>query len=391
MSKKVGILGGGQLSQMLAEAARNLGLHVIAFVDTPDDPATQVAHEFVVGKVWDRKAVEAFLGSVEAVVFESEFIPCENLEGLSDAKLFHPDLSCLRRFRDKLNQKTALKEAGIPAVPYVVYEDGDIGQWLKRLRVQFSQGVVLKWAQWGYDGKGVLQLREDGEAIAFCERAKAKRIRIYGEKRVDFRRELAIIGCLSVTGQFVAYPLVVSEQWEGICLRVTGPATGLGVFPAHEKSARQFAETLARKNDLVGCFALELFETKDGSLLVNEIAPRVHNSGHVTQDAMLTSQFENHWRAVLGFPLGDTTSSDAFVMRNILGPDGVTCLNREISPPVPPIDTKLHWYGKVDIRPRRKLGHLNASAPTIAALPKIVEALEKAVVQWEKTLDGKKR
>ena len=161
------------------------------------------------------------------------------------------------------------------------------------------------------------------QIMEFCGHAIDRGLSLFAESLVPFKQELAIIGCRSITGEFMSYPLVLSEQRNGICWDVTGPATALGVDPSLAAQAAVFARAVAEAAQIVGCFALEFFETADGKLWVNEMAPRVHNSGHYTQDACATSQFENHWRAVLGLPLGAADARPAFVMGNLLGPEGL--------------------------------------------------------------------
>jgi 5-(carboxyamino)imidazole ribonucleotide synthase len=198
---------------------------------------------------------------------------------------------------------------------------------------------------------------------------------------VKFERELAIVACRSTTGEFSSYPLVVTEQRNGICFTVTGPAIAVGVNKAHESLARSYAQKLGEKLDLHGVFAIELFETASGEVFVNEIAPRVHNSGHCTQNSALTSQFENHWRAVLGMPLGSVDSASGFAMVNLLGPE-----KRNVVESLPATDSRmhLHWYGKKESRPRRKLGHLNGVVEQSKDLASLVQEMKSRVEAWEK-------
>ena len=247
---------------------------------------------------------------------------------------------------------------------------------------RFGGQVVFKWSRMGYDGKGVC-LAEDSpqgriQAVEFCKSSLKRGVPVYAERKIPFKRELAIIGCRGHRGDFATYPLVLSEQQHGICRQVLGPATQLGASPALESQAREAARKIAESMKLEGSFALELFETSEGSLSINEIAPRVHNSGHYTQDACPASQFENHWRGVLGLPLGETRAAAAFGMLNLLGPEGVVLSlpRRRTQLPFPPVPAPLvlHWYAKAEVRPWRKVGHLNAAlnashGPGAAGLP----------------------
>jgi 5-(carboxyamino)imidazole ribonucleotide synthase len=250
----------------------------------------------------------------------------------------------------------------------------------------------------GYDGKGVcLPSDTDSgrrEAREFCAAARRLGVAVYAERKVDYRRELAIIACAArapdggaaAEAAFIAYPLVASEQQKGVCRKVLGPARALGVDPSLERQACSAARRLAFELKLEGAFALELFETRDGRLLVNEIAPRVHNSGHYSQDGCRVSQFENHWRAIQGQPL-PPEPSPAFGMLNLLGPPGLSLelpadglKGSPFRAPAPPVH--LHWYAKRSIRPGRKLGHLNAVGSSPGDLDQLSESLERAHSDW---------
>jgi 5-(carboxyamino)imidazole ribonucleotide synthase len=248
---------------------------------------------------------------------------------------------------------------------------------------------VFKWSKYGYDGKGTLIVSKDQQSASaleiteFCDRALERGAGVYAEKKMNFKRELAVIGVQSVLGEFISYPLVVSEQQGGICKTIRGPASSLGVDPRFESFADRYARKLAQSGEIFGCFAIEMFETDQGELFVNELAPRVHNSGHYTQDAGRTSQFENHWRALLGLPLGDTRCAPAFVMRNLLGPAGILSAPADVLP-VPPREVRAHWYGKTAVKAGRKMGHLNAvgaNSGEIESLVKILDACERDWVE----------
>jgi 5-(carboxyamino)imidazole ribonucleotide synthase len=390
----VGLLGGGQLARMLAQAALDLGLRPVVFAQRPDDPAAQVCRDVIEGDVGEGAALRSFLESVSLVAFENEFVPSETLERAAEGLplRFGPGLGVLGRLRDKLGQKAALAELGVPSAPFVVYEPGDpLDAWVEHARGAFAgPGCVLKWSSYGYDGKGTLALDGTGPLPAglraFCDEAFARGARLFAEERVPFRREVALCAAHSIAGEFAAYPLVVTRQEHGICVEVRGPASALGLDPALEARAVDYARRLAAGLGLVGTFAIEAFELASGDLWVNEIAPRVHNSAHYTLDAAETSQFENHWRALLGLPLGSTQSAPGFAMRNLLGPEGVRAAARGL--PLPPLgpNAHLHWYGKAELRPGRKLGHLNGVAASATAIDALAAALEAACGRWEEEL-----
>jgi 5-(carboxyamino)imidazole ribonucleotide synthase len=383
----IGVLGAGQLSRMLAEAAGPLGLHVLALGEKADDPASEFA-EIVLGKLDDEAALGQLFDRTKTIVLENEFVDCAALEraGKPRGVRFVPALGAISVVQDKIGQKRLLASAQVPSAPWIARETGEVpAAFAERARQAFGPRFVLKWARLGYDGKGVF-LGEEGraaDAAAFCARADERGIEIFAEQRVLFKRELAMVAALSIHGKFVHWPLVVSRQESGICRTVSGPASGLGVPPSIEVQAARACERVARALELHGVFAIEFFETDGGELLANEIAPRVHNSGHYTQDASQTSQFENHWRAVLGRELGETTSAPGFVMVNLIGPPGVS---RAVGPgdlPEPLRRGKIHWYGKRELRDGRKMGHLNAEVASASDVPALVKELEEARSKWE--------
>lgn len=399
---RVGILGGGQLAQMLVEAALPLGLRPLVYTQSPGEGAAMIAPAVVEGALTDRSRLEEFLSRVDLVVFESEFVDCDILRE-SAARLkakgqeiqFVPSLETLSGLRDKLSQKHIFQNLGLPTARFHAHTpDVSISDWLEKLYEQFENGFVLKWGGMGYDGKGIRIVRSrDGqpaqELIDFCTVAKNRGVSLYAEEKIGFKRELAIVASHSVTGEFTCYPLVLSVQWEGICDRVEGPAVKLGVAQSLEDIAKAYARRIALGQNLFGTFALELFETEEGIILINEMAPRVHNSGHYTQEACASSQFENHWRAVTGEKLGDVTTTPFFGMLNLLGPDGVECLGSGANRPRPPSTAQLHWYDKARIRGRRKVGHFNTVAETAEQLRSQMAEMRVAREEWKGQLNEK--
>jgi 5-(carboxyamino)imidazole ribonucleotide synthase len=389
MATTVGILGDGQLSRMLAEAALKLGLEPVVYAQSEASPALRVCKQSVIGALDDRAKLKEFLARVQVVAFENEFVDTELLRqaALGAPARFVPELQTIARLQDKLGQKEALVELGIPTPRFVKIE-GDAEAAIREALDLFEGRCVLKWSRLGYDGKGVHFADESTvpAATAFASDAFSRGHEVYAEQRVAFRRELAIVGVLSTTGEFASFPLVVTEQEGGVCKRVHGPATAVGVDRGLDGMARHHAKRIAEATRLQGAFAIELFETGAGELLVNEIAPRVHNSGHYTLDACACSQFENHWRALLGMPLGPTEATEAFAMRNLLGPPGVKIAGATPPMPLPASGIRLHWYDKQEIRPGRKVGHLNATADSPSRLKGLIAALDECAAAWEKRL-----
>lgn len=387
--RRIGVLGGGQLARMLAEAAARLGLTPVIFTSAADDPASQIAPETVVGSTMDEAALASFFRSVPTVIFENEFVDVPLLARASEGAGVHfvPGLPTIARLQDKLEQKHILAAARV-AHPETIEPEPDENRraFIARVLGRWPAGAVLKWSRLGYDGHGVFFLGADSPQDVvenFIERGEAAGGVVYAEERIDFTRELAMIATASHDQhELVTYPLVISRQERGICRLVTGPAVLLGVPPELERAAAEACARVADAAKVVGTFAIEFFETRDGRLLVNEIAPRVHNTGHYTLDAAATSQFENHVRAATGLPLGEPRCAPAFGMLNLLGPEGVSMAASNIDLPQPLPGSHLHWYGKQQLRPRRKLAHLNCSATSPAELADLVAEMQNVEARW---------
>ncbi len=390
----IGVLGGGQLARMLVESAARLGLPTRVLAGSPDDPAALVSPSAVLGTLSDPVAVRRFLLSVDVVTFENEFVDTKLLAGVAaevretngHVVRFAPGLAAIETMQDKLRQKKLLEDLGIPTAPYLAFEGDRKGlpDWVSRANAEFDGHAVFKWARLGYDGKGTLiGPKPEKEILAFCEAALAKGVPVYAEKRIDFSRELAIVSCRS-RAESKPYPLVVSEQRSGICRNVYGPATAFGVAPELEKRAQEHAARIADRLELVGVHAIEFFlagEKGAGEKLwVNELAPRVHNSGHYSQDACACSQFENHMRAVAGAALGEVAPAPRFAMRNLIAPGDDP---KWASPPVARAAGRLHWYGKTQARAGRKMGHLNFRAEDPAGFSRMISELDRIEREWE--------
>lgn len=406
--QKIGILGGGQLAQMLSDAGHRMGCQVSVLAESCESPAVQGRSNWVVGASGDGLSDVAGLAQlfsqVDLVCFENEFVNCEVLEQVQKqvaiwnggkAPRFLPSLECIRTLQDKLSQKQLLAQLGIAHAEFVSISTAEEAEAAAK---RWGGSACFKWAQKGYDGKGVFFYRTSPQSAqreqrkklsVFLEGSARRQARVYAEKCISFRRELAMIGVLSVTGEFTSYPLVISEQKKGVCSRVLGPAKRLGVASRLEKQASEIAEKIARKSSLIGAFGVEFFEDDQGRLLVNEIAPRVHNSGHYTQVGTPVSQFENHLRAVLGQPLGSTQALGLFAMKNILGVE-VPAL---VALPVPvagPLG-QVHWYAKAKSTPQRKLGHINGVVSDSKQLEQLLDEMDSSVQAWQANLKKQKR
>jgi 5-(carboxyamino)imidazole ribonucleotide synthase len=346
----VGMVGGGQLARMTQAAAINLGVGFTVLAASPTESAAKVVREPMVADEKDLDDLRRFAAACDVVTFDHEQVPPQHLKALAEAGVtLRPSQDALLYAQDKGAMRARLTEIGIPCPPHrIVDSPDDVAAFAAE---HGGWPVVLKTTRGGYDGKGVWLVESVGEA---AEPFKAE-VPVLAEEQVDFARELAAVVARSPHGQAVAYPVVESVQRDGMCIEVVAPAPGLPSDLATE--AQRIALTTAASLGVVGVLAVEMFETTDGRLLVNELAMRPHNSGHWTIDGAVTSQFENHLRAVLDLPLGSPAARAPYtVMVNVLGglPD-VYPAYRHVMARDPWL--KVHWYGK-DIRPGRKVGHV---------------------------------
>ena len=384
--KKWGIIGDGQLARMLALEAYPLGIRSVILTGDSSSPAGQVSPLIVRGHVESRDDLHALLSQVDGAVIESEFVNCDALEATGLASKVVPSLSVIRTLQNKLTQKKLLDSLAIPTSKFFERHITDNSAWLKTLS---NTPLVIKFATFGYDGKGVHVL--NGSSIAdinaaeeFLLLAQKRRIDVYAEEFVATDKELAMTAVRRRDGEIKTWPLVISEQKNGICDRITGPAVGLGVDVKTEIEAKIICEKIGANLGIVGVFTVEFFLTKDQKLLVNEIAPRVHNSAHFSQNAGCVSQFENHWRAVLDLSLGTTETTAFFAMQNILGPAELT--SKECAQAPTPSDlAQVHWYGKRGISPGRKLGHINGACHERSQKGEIINALQTTLARWTDT------
>lgn len=369
---------------MLALAGHSLGIPQRIF-GSPDSPAGIVCAETLNNARPD--ALKRFFHSTRGVILESEFVDSSKITKAGGENKILPNLESIRVLQNKLSQKILLRKAGIPTSDFLepaLLESPD--DWLEECAQRFGDAFVLKFATLGYDGKGVYIHKPEeglGPALSFLQIARDRKIRVFCEKKVDYERELAMAACVKTNGEMNFYPLVISEQRQGICDFVYGPAIAFGVAETQEAVAQEILRTIARETKLVGTFAVEFFES-EMQLLVNEIAPRVHNSAHYTLDGCHTSQFENHWRAVLDLPLGSVETAPFFAMANLIGTTHRDV--RNFLPPKIPAGLHLHWYGKKESRPGRKMGHINTWSLNSANAQDQIAKLRKVRDQWQNEL-----
>lgn len=350
----LGVVGGGQLGRMMAEAAAPLGVEVVVLDPTPDCPASPVARAQVDGDFDDPEAVHELAARVDALTFEIELADPDVLEDVRDEYDIpvHPSPDTLRTIQDKLVQKGALGDAGIPIPEFRRVDDTDD----LRDAVDEFGSVMLKARTGGYDGRGnvpVTSVDEAEDALADIGHAPAM-----AESFVDFVREVSVIG-VKGADEVRAFPLGENVHEEEILRETVVPAR---TSDEVTERAKTVAHDVLDQLEGRGVYGIELFETEPGDILVNEIAPRPHNSGHWTIEGAQTSQFEQHVRAVLGWPLGSTALRAPTVSANVLGDvaESQPAELHGVDEVLAADGVSMHWYGKREVRPLRKMGHLTA-------------------------------
>ncbi len=360
---KVGVMGAGQLGQMLAVAGRNLGFDFRFFSPDSHAPGGRYA-ELIVSDYSNEEALAHFAEGLDVVTYEFESIPCDAVRFVAERVPVYPPLLALETAQDRGSEKRCFERLGIPTSPFAVVETmNDIRQALERVGLP----AVLKTRTQGYDGKGQAVIRRRDEIANAWVAVKSAPCIV--ESWVNFSRELSMIGVRSLDRSTAFYPLVENYHSEGI-LRFSlapAPAVSAGLQAVAEDYSRRLMDDL----QYVGVLALELFQTESG-LLANEMAPRVHNTGHWTIEGADTSQFENHLRAITGMPLGSTEMGGAAGMVNVIGREPDVAKLREVS------DVHIHMYGKVP-RPRRKLGHITVTADDLGGVRDSVSRLRNAM------------
>jgi len=351
----LGILGGGQLARMLALAAAPLGVKTLVVDSSADACAGQVA-PLVVADWADYAALEAFAAEVDVVTFDFENVPAETAHWLAARVMVSPAPQALAVAQDRLAEKTLFLECGLRTPEFMAV---DTRAGLDQALAAIGAPAILKTRRLGYDGKGQFRLSSvaDADAAWAALGAQASKHGLILEAFVPFERELSVIAVRGRDGDFRTWPLTRNWHTDGVLAMSLAPAPDIEQL---QQCATALARTLAERLDYVGVFALELF-VKNGELLGNEMAPRVHNSGHWTIEGAHTSQFENHVRAVLGLPLGDTGARGVSTMFNWIGE------LPEAAPVLHAVDAHWHDYGK-QARPGRKVGHATLCAPDAAQL-----------------------
>ena len=349
----IGVLGAGQLARLLALAAARLGFRTHVFGPGAEEPAFDVCAARTIAPYDDPQALDAFAKSVDVVTYEFENVPAATAEFLEARAPVRPNPRALAVTQDRLMEKEFVQELGIETAPFADVPDAGA---LARAVAKLGRPSILKTRRFGYDGKGQVAIKGGGDLGALFRALGGAPCILEGF--VNFAKEVSVVAARGVDGEFRAYDISENRHENHILAETRAPAA---LLPETAVRAKEIARRFAEAADYVGVLAVELFLVKDGRnerLIVNEIAPRVHNSGHWTLDGALTSQFEQHIRAVAGWPLGSTARLGRVTMRNLIGAEAERW--REIAAEE---GACLHLYGKSEIRAGRKMGHVTRVTP----------------------------
>lgn len=363
----LGILGGGQLGRMIALAGRAMGYRFVTMDPTADAPCGQTADRQIVASYDDVEAAMQLASVSDVISYEFENVDAQVAEVLESRAYVPQGSRLLRITQNRIREKTAIRETGIPVAPFCVVNSlEDLQDAVRELGLP----AVMKTATGGYDGKGQWVLRSETELAEAYETLSKAGTELIVEQFVPFQMELSVIAARNPAGELAVFPVSENIHQENILHLSIVPARISAEVAAR---AEEIARTIVEKLDVIGLIAVELFLTEDGQLYVNELAPRPHNSGHFTMDACVTSQFEQHVRAVCNLPLGSTELLSSVVMVNILG--------EHLQPVIDQIDklprtAKLHLYGKAESKAKRKMGHINVLAPTVEEALTLIDELK---------------
>lgn len=376
LKKRIGIIGGGQLGKMMILDAKRLGFYVITLDPTEDCPSHSISDEHIVAAFDDEKAIRALAEKVHVITYEFEHIGVQILKTLHDeGYAIYPTPSSLEIIQDKSTQKDALKGAGLKVPDYIkVNSIEDI----EHAGNAFGFPMMLKTCTGGYDGKGNALIKDTASIQKAYETLGAGVLPLMVEKFVPFTKEISVLACRGIDGNMVVYPVGENDHVNSILDETVVPAD---ISKVCTEAAMALAEAVMEVFSGVGMFCVEMFVTEDETLYINEVAPRPHNSGHYTIEGCLTSQFENHIRAITGLPLGDVTLRCPTVMRNLLGEAGaegstlVTGLDEAYTLP----QAKVHLYGKSSVKPFRKMGHITAIGKSVAEAKETADKAYQAI------------
>ncbi|MGB3768087.1 MAG: 5-(carboxyamino)imidazole ribonucleotide synthase [Phormidesmis sp.] len=377
-AQRVGVIGGGQLAWMMAAGAKLLGIELAVQTPKPDDPACSIAQKIFLGAIADANITKEMAAACEIITFENEFIDLPALRSLTQTgTTFYPQLDCLAPLLDKYDQRQYCTQIGLPSPTFeTLTEKADLSTLPEKVKA-VGLPLALKTRRHGYDGQGTFILKTL-EAVETTWKALGYQP-VLLEAFVPFEKELAVMVARDRTGEVAVYPVVETQQIEQVCRRVIAPAR---VAQTVVDEVNAIARKLVNSLGVVGIFGIELFLTQGGKVLINEIAPRTHNSGHYTLDACVTSQFEQQLRAVSNRPLGSVElTGKGAVMINLLGTEEAKSDYADKRAALAQIPNScVYWYGKKQSRIGRKLGHVTILSDTStdgADLDNLIAAVER--------------
>jgi len=366
--QKIGIIGGGQLGKMMILEAKKMDFKIIILDPTKNCPAHSIADEHIVADFDDEEAIRELANKADVITYEFEHIGVEVLKELEDEGYkIYPTIKSLEIIQNKYNQKEVLAVNNIAVPDFISVSNIDE---IKSAGEEFAYPMMLKSCTGGYDGKGNAIIKNQDEVVQAYESLGAGSLPLMIERFVPFIKEISILACRGIDGEIAVYPVAENDHQDSILIETRVPAE---ISDTLKEDAISLAHQVMEVFEGVGIFCIEMFVTEDERLLINEIAPRPHNSGHYTIEGSITSQFEQHIRAITGLPLGATALLRPIVMRNILGEgkqgaaivEGMVEASRETA-------LKVHVYGKEISKPKRKMGHFTVTSDNL------IEAIKKA-------------
>jgi len=376
LQTKIGIIGGGQLGKMMALEAKKMGFYVAILDPTEHCPAHSIVDEHIIAPFDKPEAVRTLAVKCDVLTYEFEHIDCDTLLQLeAEGVKIYPTAKSLSLIRDKLLQKQTLQNGGAPVPDFVGVSNMNE---LRAAAAAFGYPLMLKACTGGYDGKGNFVIRNEDELDSGYEALGGGKLLLMAERFVPFQMEASVLACRAADGCIAVYPVGQNLHEDNILIETKVPAE---LTQKTRERAMVIAERVMKIFEGVGMFCVELFILADGSVLVNEVAPRPHNSGHYSIEGCVTSQFEQHIRAVAELPLGDVSLVRPTVMRNLLGADGH--FGRAVvegeAQALAVAGAKLHIYGKEETKPQRKMGHLTVTAETVEKAAMLAEAAWQAI------------
>lgn len=357
---RIGIVGGGQLGKMMILDAKRLDYYFVILDPTKNCPADSIADEHIVAGFDDLEAIKELASKVDVVTFEFEHINVKALQVLEESgHKVYPSSETLLHIQNKYEQNLWLREHGI-AIPDFV--EINRKEDMKKVGNQFGYPMILKTCTGGYDGKGNAVIHTEDETGEAFQTLGAGKLPLMIEEYIPFEKEVSILVCRSTNGDIKVFPVAENVHVNSILDETTVPAL---ISESTNQEAMEVAKKAIKAFNGYGMFCIELFVTKEGHILVNEIAPRPHNSGHYTIEGCITSQYENHIRAILGQPLGDTSLIRPCAMKNLIGEHSGIAEVKGLEEAYQDSKVKIHIYGKEKVEKGRKLGHITATAATI--------------------------